>query len=436
MNSISDVWQSVLSRLQEQLSETTIRTWFDEVDVVTMEDSAFVLHCSNSFKKSTIETRFMKHIKAALKDIFSSDLEVKILNDEQLAAYHGVAPDQPGSLLDSDAFTFETYVVGPQNKLAYAAARAVADKPAENFNPLFIYGDSGLGKTHLLYAIAHQVKRKREDLRIVYIKGDDFTNELIASIREGSNAEFREKYRQAGILLVDDIQFIAGKESTQEEFFHTFNSLHDAHKQIVIASDRPAKEIKSLEERLRTRFEWGLTADVQPPDFETRVAIVKRKAELLHLDLPEDVAEFIANHLKNNIRQLEGAVKKLNAYYMLEGIQPVISVAQNAIKDILNETQPVPVTIEKIVGEVSRTFNVSPADIRGTKRNANVASARRVAIYILREVTGMSMEEIGREFSGRDHSTIVYSLKTMERDMKNDQHLRETVSDIIKNVKA
>ena len=196
------------------------------------------------------------------------------------------------------------------------------------------------------------------------------------------------------------------------------------------------KEIKSLEERLRTRFEWGLTADVQPPDFETRVAIVKRKAELLHLDLPEDVAEFIANHLKNNIRQLEGAVKKLNAYYMLEGIQPVISVAQNAIKDILNETQPVPVTIEKIIGEVSRTFNVSPADIRGTKRNANVASARRVAIYILREVTGMSMEEIGREFSGRDHSTIVYSLKTMERDMKNDQHLRETVSDIIKNVKA
>ena len=245
-----------------------------------------------------------------------------------------------------------------------------------------------------------------------------------------------DEARVADLLLVDDIQFIAGKESTQEEFFHTFNSLHDAHKQIVIASDRPAKEIKSLEERLRTRFEWGLTADVQPPDFETRVAIVKRKAELLHLDLPEDVAEFIANHLKNNIRQLEGAVKKLNAYYMLEGIQPVISVAQNAIKDILNETQPVPVTIEKIIGEVSRTFNVSPADIRGTKRNANVASARRVAIYILREVTGMSMEEIGREFSGRDHSTIVYSLKTMERDMKNDQHLRETVSDIIKNVKA
>ena len=436
MKSLSDLWDSILARLSGELSDMTIKTWFDEITVVTMEDSALVLHCSNPFKKNTVEARFLPHIKAALKDIFSTDLEVKILSDEQLAAYHGVAPDRPGNLFDSDAFTFETYVVGPQNKLAYAAAKAVAEKPAEGFNPLFIYGESGLGKTHLLYAIAHLMRSRRPESRIVYIKGDDFTNELVSSIRENRNAEFREKYRQADILLVDDIQFIAGKESTQEEFFHTFNSLHDAHKQIVIASDRPAKEIKSLEERLRTRFEWGLTADVQPPDFETRVAIVKRKAELLHLDLPEDVAEFIANHLKNNIRQLEGAVKKLNAYYMLEGIQPVISVAQNAIKDILNETQPVPVTIEKIIGEVSRTFNVSPADIRGTKRNANVASARRVAIYILREVTGMSMEEIGREFSGRDHSTIVYSLKTMERDMKNDQHLRETVSDIIKNVKA
>ena len=436
MNSLSDVWSSVLQRMSTQLAPTTINTWFDEVEVVTMEDSAFVLHCGNEFKKKTIEARFLPYIRDALRDLFSADFEIKVLNDDQLSAYHGIKPDHPGDPGDCGAFTFETYVVGPNNKLAYAAAHAVSERPGANYNPLFIYGDSGLGKTHLLYAIAHGLKQNHPEAKVVYIKGDDFTNELVASIQEGKNAEFREKYRQATLLLVDDVQFIAGKEQTQEEFFHTFNSLHDAHKQIVIASDRPAKEIKSLEERLRTRFEWGLTADVQPPDFETRVAIVKRKAELLHLDLPEDVAEFIANHLKNNIRQLEGAVKKLNAYYMLEGIQPVISVAQNAIKDILNETQPVPVTIEKIVGEVSRTFNVSPADIRGTKRNANVASARRVAIYILREVTGMSMEEIGREFSGRDHSTIVYSLKTMERDMKNDQHLRETVSDIIKNVKA
>ena len=436
MNSVADVWDNVLSQLKGELSETTIATWFDELEAVDIQGNTFILHCSNDFKKGYIESLFMKNIKASLHDIFSTDFEVKILDDLDYAELKDNRPHRQSERFTSAEFTFETFVVGPSNKLAYAASVSVAEHPAQNYNPLLIYGDSGLGKTHLIYAIANVIRRNDPRSKIAYVKGDDLTNELVDAIREGKTAEMREKYRQADLLLVDDIQFIAGKESTQEEFFHTFNSLHDAHKQIVIASDRPAKEIKSLEERLRTRFEWGLTADVQPPDFETRVAIVKRKAELLHLDLPEDVAEFIANHLKNNIRQLEGAVKKLNAYYMLEGIQPVISVAQNAIKDILNETQPVPVTIEKIVGEVSRTFNVSPADIRGTKRNANVASARRVAIYILREVTGMSMEEIGREFSGRDHSTIVYSLKTMERDMKNDQHLRETVSDIIKNVKA
>ena len=270
----------------------------------------------------------------------------------------------------------------------------------------------------------------------MYVDCEKFTNEIITAIREGNTESFRQKYRAADVLLVDDIQFIAGKESTQEEFFHTFNTLHNAGKQIVLASDRPAKEIKSLEERLRTRFEWGLTADIQPPDFETRVAIIRRKAELFNLDMPDDVAEFIANHLKNNIRQLEGAVKKLNAYYMLEGIQPVIGVAQNAIKDILNETQPVPVTIEKIIGEVGRTYNVTPAEIRGMRRTANISSARQTAIYVVREITGMSMEDIGKEFGGRDHSTIVYSLKSMENNLNNDRHLKETVEDIIKNVRS
>ena len=436
LNSIADVWKNVLDRLRSQLSETTINTWFDEVEVVTMEDSAFVLHCSNSFKKSTIEARFMSHIKAALKDIFSSDLEVKILDDQQLSAYHGVAPDRPGSLLESDAFTFGTYVVGPQNKMAYAAARAVAEKPAEHYNPLFIYGDSGLGKTHLLYAIAHQVRQRQPEARIVYIKGDDFTNELIASIREGKNAEFREKYRQSTLLLVDDIQFIGGKESTQEEFFHTFNTLYNAGKQIVLVSDRPPKEIKSLEERLRTRFEMGLTADIQPPDFETRVAIIRRKADLLGLEMPDEVAEYIANRLKNNIRQLEGAVKKLNAYRKLEGIQPVIGAAQNAIKDILNETQPVPITVEKILSEVARTYNTTADMLRGPSRRSNVSSARKVSMYVVREITGMSMEDIGSEFGGRDHSTVVYSINDMQKKLETDTRLRETVEDIIKNVRT
>ena len=439
MDSFNDVLDAAKAYCREHTADATYQYYISGLKAVSFENSnCITLEVRNDFICKIVSDRYTGLLKDAFKAVLGFDVEVKftVPQPEPEAAKEKRPMDEASLPSGRYDFTFENFIKGPSNQFAFAAAQAVAANPSGAYNPLFIYGGSGLGKTHLLTAIQTEIKRTHPDFVIMYVTCEQFTNELIAAIRAGSTEDFRMKYRVADLLLVDDIQFIAGKESTQEEFFHTFNSLHDAHKQIVIASDRPAKEIKSLEERLRTRFEWGLTADVQPPDFETRVAIVKRKAELLHLDLPEDVAEFIANHLKNNIRQLEGAVKKLNAYYMLEGIQPVISVAQNAIKDILNETQPVPVTIEKIVGEVSRTFNVSPADIRGTKRNANVASARRVAIYILREVTGMSMEEIGREFSGRDHSTIVYSLKTMERDMKNDQHLRETVSDIIKNVKA
>ena len=439
MDSFNDVLDAAKAYCREHTADATYQYYISGLKAVNFENSnCITLEVRNDFICKIVSDRYTGLLKDAFKAVLGFDVEVKftVPQPEPEAAKEKRPMDEASLPSGRYDFTFENFIKGPSNQFAFAAAQAVAANPSGAYNPLFIYGGSGLGKTHLLTAIQTEIKRTHPDFVIMYVTCEQFTNELIAAIRAGSTEDFRMKYRVADLLLVDDIQFIAGKESTQEEFFHTFNSLHDAHKQIVIASDRPAKEIKSLEERLRTRFEWGLTADVQPPDFETRVAIVKRKAELLHLDLPEDVAEFIANHLKNNIRQLEGAVKKLNAYYMLEGIQPVISVAQNAIKDILNETQPVPVTIEKIIGEVSRTFNVSPADIRGTKRNANVASARRVAIYILREVTGMSMEEIGREFSGRDHSTIVYSLKTMERDMKNDQHLRETVSDIIKNVKA
>ena len=438
MDSINDVLDAAKAYCREHTAEATYQYYISDIKAVSFENSnTITLEIRNAFILGIVSDRYTALLKDAFKAVLGFDVEVLFVTPKKDEGEEK-KPKLDESSLPSGRydFTFENFIKGPSNQFAYAAAQAVAANPSGAYNPLFIYGPSGLGKTHLLNAIQVEIKKNHPDFNIVYVDCEMFTNEIISAVKTATTEQFRQKYRQADVLLIDDIQFLAGKESTQEEFFHTLNTLHNDGRQIVIASDRPAKEIKSLEERLRTRFEWGLTADVQPPDFETRVAIVKRKAELLHLDLPEDVAEFIANHLKNNIRQLEGAVKKLTAYYMLEGIQPVISVAQNAIKDILNETQPVPVTIEKIIGEVSRTFNVSPADIRGTKRNANVASARRVAIYILREVTGMSMEEIGREFSGRDHSTIVYSLKTMERDMKNDQHLRETVSDIIKNVKA
>ena len=274
-----------------------------------------------------------------------------------------------------------------------------------------------------------------EEMNIVYIKGDEFTNELIEAIRHGTTAEFHQRYRKADVFLVDDIQFIAGKESTQEEFFHTFNTLYEAKKQIVLTSDRPPKDIATLEERLLTRFEWGLTADIQPPDFETRIAIIKRKAELLGINLPNNVIEYIANRLKNNIRQLEGTVKKMKAYYLLNGDSLTLTTAQMAVSDIINNEQPVPVTVEKIIEEVARTYGASPEDIRSSKRSANISNARQVAMYIVREITQMPMTSIGEEFGGRDHSTVVYAIQQVEKGMARDPKTKGTVEDIIKNIR-
>ena len=435
LNSIADVWKNVLDRLRSQLSETTINTWFDEVEVVTMEDSAFVLHCSNSFKKSTIEARFMSHIKAALKDIFSSDLEVKILDDQQLSAYHGVAPDRPGSLLESDAFTFGTYVVGPQNKMAYAAARAVAEKPAEHYNPLFIYGDSGLGKTHLLYAIAHQVRQRQPEARIVYIKGDDFTNELIASIREGKNAEFREKYRQSTLLLVDDIQFIAGKKQTQEEFFHTFNTLYESGRQIVLTSDRPPREMTQLEDRLQTRFEWGLMVDVAPPDFETRLAIIKNKAALLGVQLPDDISSFIAENLTANVRQIEGVLNKILAYSDLMGVMDEEAIMK-ALEDVVKNSNEYIPTPESIIEYICRYYDVDEEQVRGQGRKRDLMEARQTAMYLIRRMTNLSLKDIGKAFGNRDHSTVMHSLDKVETQMRSDPAFAETVKEITTNINA
>ena len=434
MNSLSDVWSSVLQRMSTQLAPTTINTWFDEVEVVTMEDSAFVLHCSNSFKKSTIEARFMSHIKAALKDIFSSDLEVKILDDQQLSAYHGVAPDRPGSLLESDAFTFGTYVVGPQNKMAYAAARAVAEKPAEHYNPLFIYGDSGLGKTHLLYAIAHQVRQRQPEARIVYIKGDDFTNELIASIREGKNAEFREKYRQSTLLLVDDIQFIAGKKQTQEEFFHTFNTLYESGRQIVLTSDRPPREMTQLEDRLQTRFEWGLMVDVAPPDYETRLAIIRNKSAMLGVQLSDAVSDLIAENVTANVRQIEGTLNKILAYYDLMGSSMSQEDILKAIRDMIKKNNEYIPTAQAVVNYICSTYHIDEDVLRGQSRGREVVAARQIAMYLMRRIICMNLVDIGKEFGDRDHTTVLHSLDKVEKQMRSDPAFAETVKQITTNI--
>ena len=437
MESFNDVLDAAKQYCREHTAEATYQYYISGLEAVSFENSNCVtLLVRNDFIRGILEDRYTGLMKAAFKAALGFDVEVKFTIPQPDPEEEEAREDREERLpVGQYAFTFENFIRGPSNQFAFAAAQAVAANPSGAYNPLFIYGPSGLGKTHLLHAIKFEVAKNHPDFNIVYVDCEVFTNEIIEAVKNGTTELFRQKYRLADVLLIDDIQFLAGKESTQEEFFHTFNTLHNAGKQIVIASDRPAKEIKSLEERLRTRFEWGLTADIQPPDFETRVAIVKRKAELLNLDLPNDVAEYIANHLKQNIRQLEGAVKKLNAYYLLEGIEPCIGVTTTAIKDTLNDSQPIPVTIEKILNEVARTYNVMPSDIRGKKRNANVSAARQMTMYIIREVTGMSMEAIGQEFQ-RDHSTVVYSIKTMEENIKRDQHLKEMCSDIMKNVRT
>ena len=436
MKSLSDLWDNILARLSGELSDMTIKTWFDEITVVTMEDSALVLHCSNPFKKNTVEARFLPHIKAALKDIFSTDLEVKILSDEQLAAYHGVAPDRPGNLFDSDAFTFETYVVGPQNKLAYAAAKAVAEKPAEGFNPLFIYGESGLGKTHLLYAIAHLMRSRRPESRIVYIKGDDFTNELVSSIRENRNAEFREKYRQADILLVDDIQFIAGKIQTQEEFFHTFNTLYESGKQIVLTSDRPPREMTQLSDRLMSRFESGLMVDVAPPDFETRLAIIHNKAALLGVKLPDEVMDYIAENVTTNVRQLEGTLNKILAYRDLLGDQVDEESVGRAVRDMLKRSNEYVPSPKVIISYICSYYNIDEETLRGQSRSRDVVAARQLAMYLIRRMHATPLDGIGKEFGNRDHSTILHSLDKVEKQMQTDPKFAERVKEITTNISS
>ena len=309
MNSTSEVWGAVLALLEKDLTVTAMNTWFSDCEFVELKESMLVLHCPSEFRRNVILNVYLERIKDALKEIFGSgDFEIMVLTDDEYSDYAGEVKTSVDPFDDS-RFTFDRFVVGPSNQLAHAAAKAVAGKSSGTYNPLFIYGGPGLGKTHLLYAIGHELKRSRQDYRIVYIKGDEFTNELVNAIQSGKNTEFRNKYRYADLLMVDDIQFIAGKIQTQEEFFHTFNTLYEAGKQIVLTSDRPPKEMLRLEERLRSRFEWGVLVDIQPPDYETRLAIVRNKAHSMGVPLEDNIAAYIAENVTENIRQLEGTVK-------------------------------------------------------------------------------------------------------------------------------
>lgn len=423
----------ILDRLREDLSETTIKTWFDETTVIALEGNELILHCPNAFKRTNIQDRFLPSIKASLKDIFSSDMTVQLLDDEALSQRQNPQTQKTSSIMDSGEFTFETFVVGPSNQLACSAARAVADAPGQHYNPLFIYGSSGLGKTHLLYAIAHVIRKKNPSAKILYIKGDEFINDFVDSVRTGKAGEFRVKYREADLMLVDDIQFVAGKVETQNEFFHTFNTLYESKKQIVLTSDRPPQEMALLDDRLRTRFEWGLMADVQQPVLETRVAIVKNKAANLGLILSNEVANYIANKITSNVRQLEGTVHKIKAFHDL-GIEIDQSTVDRAIQDMIRSNEFI-ITPDNIIKEVCRYFRVEEDQIRGPSRSREILNARQIAMYLIRSMTSLSLDETGKLFK-RDHTTALNGITKIENRMKNDNNFAETVKAIITNINA
>ena len=434
MNLPADIWTKVLSLMEGDMTSTTINTWFDDASAVSLDENRFVLHTPSNFKRDIILSRYLPAIQKALRELFSADFEVVVLGEGELEQQSKSAGDafMPGT----EEYTFERFVVGASNKFAHAAARKVADNPGESYNPLFIFGNSGLGKTHLLYSIAHTIHEAHPNFKIIYVKGDAFTNELITAIREGRNQDFRDKYRGADVFLMDDVQFIAGRDSTQEEMFHTFNVLYELKKQIVFTSDRPPKEMLRLEDRLKTRFEWGLLADIIPPDYETRMAIIRNKSIRMGMELPDFLIQLIAENITANIRQIEGTVNKIMAYQDLIGDTVDKNTVIRAVKDIFKEKSDILPTADVIIDEVCKFYNLEPDLLRGQGRAKDISMARQIAMYQIRRMTNLSLKEIGAEFGGRDHSTVLNALNRIEELVKTDPEKAEIIKDITTNINS
>jgi len=434
MYSSAYVWAKVLSHMEERLDPVIVSAWFDDAEVVELTDSNLILYSPSELRREIIRRRCTDYIHDALKEIFNSDAKVLVFGDEELNARK--QKGKSGSMDFNPQFTFDNFVVGPSNRFAHSAAIAVSKTPGQVYNPLFIYGPPGVGKTHLLYAIANGIRRQNPDANVVYIKGDQFTNELIAAIQSGKNIEFRSKYREADLFLIDDVQFIAGKESTQEEFFHTFNKLYEEHKQIVMTSDRKPSDMLTLEDRLRTRFEWGLLADIQPPDYETRMAILKNKANHLGLDLSDDVCNYIAINITNNVRQIEGTVKKILAYRDLNNMPLDLPHISRAIDDMFKSEGNALPTPSLIISQVCKFYNVDEVALRGTKKSKGVAEPRQVAMYLIRKLTNLSFPDIGKEFA-RDHTTVIYAVDKITNTLKNgDSNMQNNIRDITANINS
>ena len=473
LDEISQVWHLVRESFRPELSDVITDLWLGGLEVVDFQGSTVTMKAESEVKIRVVTSKYKSDIERRFSEMLGFEVKLSLVSDSS----HIIPPDDPASLrfavetplpetlkesVDGPLpvssspnteesfrpggigstlppfnfeYTFENFIVGSSNKFAHAACIAVADRPAQAYNPLFIYGPSGLGKTHLLYAITNELKKKISNVRVIYIKGEDFTNQMIDSMSRQAMTEFRDKYRSCDVLLIDDIHFIAGKTSTQEEFFNTFNALHEAGKQIIMTSDRPPREIKTLEERLRTRFEWGLIADIQPPDMELRTAIIKKKAAVFNVSIPEDVLTFLAENLRSNIRQIEGAIKKLGAKSILTGRHVTMELARSCISELLGGAEPVTVTVEKIFNSVYKKYNIKKDEIVSSKRTKEIANARHITVYIIRQVTDMSLPNIGKIIE-RDHSTVISSLDTIEKRMAQNPVFRTEMEEMVKEIKG
>lgn len=451
METYNDIWLAVLDccKAESNITQVGFDTWLKPIKLSGFENNVVFLSFSSEVKKKIVKSQYGELIQNAFNKVLGFEVNIEYLYDPTMFvdASDEKKTEQPQieEIHTNYQFTFDTFIEGPSNRFAYRAAMAVAEDPGGhikqnnsfgNYNPLFIYGKSGLGKTHILNAICYEIRKNFPDMRILYVRAEDFANEFINALGKKTVDDFRSKFRNIDVLLIDDVQFIGGKERTEEEFFHTFNSLIENGKQIVLTSDRPPKEIQSLTERLCSRFENGLLADIQSPEFETRCAIIKNKAKLLNFQISDEVVTYIADKIKTNIRQLEGTTKKLHAMSELSGHAPTIALAQKVIKDVIDDDiPPIPVTIEKILEEVSRTEGVSVDDIKSSKQKASVTHARKICMYIIREVTNLTYEQIGADF-GKNYSTVIYNINDISKMIENDSKLERKVNDIINNVKT
>lgn len=436
-----ELWNEVLEIVKEDTNQVSFNTWFKPLKIVAYKNNTIYLETADDFLKNTLKKRHYNFLKNAFTYVLKKDTELVFTvpgenidkEDSKRTATNSTSEETDAINVDrklNPKYRFDNFIIGNSNRFAHAASLAVAEAPSTAYNPLFLYGGVGLGKTHLMHAIGHYILDNNPDAYVLYVTSEKFTNDLINSIKDGKNEEFRNTYRKADVLLVDDIQFIAGKESTQEEFFHTFNALHEANKQIIVSSDNPPSEIPTLEDRLRSRFEWGLIADIQPPDYETRIAILRKKAEAENYNVPDEVITYIAQHIQSNIRKLEGALIRIYAYASLTNKKEVsLELAQEALKHLISSNKKI--TLVDIKEVVANYYNISMDDLVSKKKTKNIAYPRQIAMYIARKLTDYSLPKLGEEFGGRDHSTVLHACNKVEEDMENSQEIKKNVDDLI-----